>query len=106
MKGLNDIPGVFSPIPQGAFYTVAALPVEDAEEFCKWCLTDFVYRDEDTPPGVSGETIMMAPAAGFYSTPELGRNQVRLAFVLCKEDLGRALKVLSAALEEFNAVSR
>ena len=101
MAELNSIPGVFSPIPQGAFYTVAALPVEDAEDFCRWCLSDFVYKDEDTPAGFSGETVMMAPAAGFYSTPDLGRNQVRLAYVLCKEDLGRALKILRKALKEY-----
>ncbi len=101
MKGLNEIPGVFSPVPQGAFYTVAKLPVEDAEDFCRWCLTDFCYKDEKTPEGCTGETIMMAPAAGFYSTPGLGRDQVRLAYVLCREDLGRALLVLRKALEKY-----
>ncbi|MBR1573852.1 MAG: pyridoxal phosphate-dependent aminotransferase [Bacteroidales bacterium] len=101
MQELNAIPGVFSPIPQGAFYTVASLPVEDAEDFCRWCLTDFVYRDADTPQGCTGETVMMAPAAGFYSTPGMGQNQVRLAYVLCKEDLGRALLILRRALEVY-----
>ena len=83
--------------------------MEDAEDFCKWCLTDFCYRDE-VDPGVDaqgrpyrGETIMMAPAAGFYSTPGMGRNQARLAYVLKTEDLARALKVLAKALEEYNA---
>lgn len=103
MKELNAIPGVYSPIPQGAFYTVAALPVEDAENFCRWCLTDFSYRDADTPAGCAGETIMMAPAAGFYSTPGMGANQVRLAYVLCKEDLGRSLLILRKALEAYSA---
>lgn len=104
MKGLNEIPGVFSPVPQGAFYTVATLPVEDAEDFCRWCLTDFCYKDAATPEGCTGETIMMAPAAGFYSTPGLGRDQVRLAYVLCREDLGRALLVLRKALEKYAEV--
>lgn len=97
MEELNSIPGVYSPAPSGAFYTVASLPVEDAEDFCKWCLTDFVYEEN----GVK-ETVMMAPAAGFYSTPGLGMNQVRLAYVLKIEDLKRALTVLRKALEVYN----
>ena len=101
IEGLNRIPGVHSPMPNGAFYTVASLPVENAEDFCSWCLTDFVNKDADTPEGYSGETVMMAPAAGFYITPGLGKNQVRMAYVLKKEDLGRALIVLEKALEEY-----
>ena len=93
IDGLNRIPGCYTPIPMGAFYTVAQLPVDDAEKFCEWCLTDFDYE---------GETIMMAPASGFYSTPEIGRNQVRLAYVLNMEDLRRALVVLEKALEAYN----
>lgn len=93
IDGLNRIPGCYTPIPMGAFYTVAKLPVDDAEKFCAWCLTDFNYE---------GETIMMAPAAGFYSEPELGRNQVRLAYVLNMDDLKRALVVLEKALETYN----
>ena len=100
IKALNEIPGVFSPMPHGAFYTVASLPVDDAEDFCRWMLTDFVYRD-GTVPG--GETVMMAPAAGFYGSPSRGRNQVRMAYVLKIPDLERALKVLRAGLEEYNA---
>lgn len=92
IDGLNRIPGVYSPIPMGAFYTVAKLPVDDAEEFCRWCLSDFSYE---------GETIMMAPAAGFYTTPGAGIDQVRIAYVLNKEDLNRALKVLRKALEAY-----
>lgn len=92
IDGLNRIPGVYSPIPMGAFYTVAKLPVDDAERFCAWCLSDFQYE---------GETIMMAPAAGFYTTPGAGRDQVRLAYVLKKEDLTRALFVLKKALEAY-----
>jgi aspartate aminotransferase len=101
VQGLREIPGVSVPLPGGAFYAMAALPVEDAEDFCRWCLTDFCYKDEKTPEGCTGETIMMAPAAGFYSTPGLGRDQVRLAYVLRREDLGRALLVLRKALEKY-----
>ena len=101
IAGLNKIPGVYSPMPNGAFYTIASLPVENAEDFCAWCLTDFSYKDDGTPEGYTGETVMMAPAAGFYSTPGLGRNQVRLAYVLKKEDLARALLVLEKALEAY-----
>lgn len=101
ITGLNNIPGVYSPMPEGAFYTVASLPVEDAEDFCAWCLTDFCHRDSGTPEGFIGETVMMAPAAGFYITPGLGRNQVRMAYVLKKDDLSRSLTVLEKALETY-----
>lgn len=94
VDGLNKIQGVYSPIPMGAFYTVAKLPVEDAEDFCAWCLTDFNYE---------GETVMMAPASGFYSTPGLGKDEVRIAYVLKKEDLQRAIFLLEKALEAYNA---
>ena len=103
IDGLNKIPGVYSPMPKGAFYTVLSLPVDDAEDFCKWCLETFRYKDGGTPAGFTGETVMMAPAAGFYSTPGLGKNQVRMAYVLKKEDLARALLVLEKALEAYNA---
>lgn len=93
IKGLNSIPGVYSPMPHGAFYTVASLPVADAEDFCRWCLTDF---------RMDGETVMMAPAAGFYRDPDLGRNQVRLAYVLKKEDLQRCLMLIRGALKAYN----
>jgi aspartate aminotransferase len=93
IDGLNRIPGVYSPIPMGAFYTVARLPVDDAEKFCAWCLSDFDYE---------GETVMMAPASGFYSTPGMGRDEVRIAYILKKEDLNRALLVLEKALEAYN----
>jgi aspartate aminotransferase len=94
IDGVNKIPGCYTPLPMGAFYTVAQLPVDDAEKFCAWCLSDFEYE---------GETVMMAPAAGFYITPGLGKDQVRLAYVLCKEDLKRALFILEKALEAYNA---
>ena len=92
IDGLNRIPGVYSPIPMGAFYTVARLPVDDSERFCEWCLSEFDYE---------GETVMMAPASGFYTTPGAGRNEVRIAYVLKKEDLQRALIVLEKALEAY-----
>jgi len=92
IDGLNRIPGVYSPIPMGAFYTVAKLPVDDSEKFCRWCLEEFNYE---------GETVMMAPASGFYTTPGAGIDQVRIAYVLKKEDLIRALFVLQKALESY-----
>ena len=97
VDGLNRIEGVYSPIPMGAFYTVASLPVDDADKFCEWCLSDFNYE---------GETVMMAPASGFYSTPGMGRNEVRIAYVLKKEDLQRALFILEKALEEYNSLKK
>ncbi|MFR8834843.1 pyridoxal phosphate-dependent aminotransferase [Bacteroides nordii] len=92
IDGLNRIPGVYSPIPMGAFYTVAKLPVDDSDKFCAWCLSDFEYE---------GQTVFMAPASGFYTTPGAGINQVRIAYVLKKEDLNRALFVLQKALEAY-----
>ena len=92
IDGLNRIPGVYSPIPMGAFYTVAKLPVDDSEKFCRWCLEEFAYN---------GQTVMMAPASGFYTTPGAGRNQVRIAYVLKEEDLEQALLVLRKALEVY-----
>ncbi len=103
IDGVNRIPGCYTPVPMGAFYTVAQLPVEDAEDFCAWCLTDFAWKDEKTLADCVGETIMMAPAAGFYSTPGMGRNQVRLAYVLNKHDIQRSLFILGKALEAYNA---
>lgn len=93
VDGLNKIPGVYSPIPMGAFYTMVRLPVEDSEKFCKWCLTDFDYE---------GETIMMAPGNGFYSTPGMGKDEVRIAYALNIEDLKRAVLILEKALEAYN----
>ncbi len=93
IDGLNRIPGCYSPIPMGAFYTVARLPIDDADKFCAWCLEEFDYE---------GQTIFIAPASGFYTTPGLGKNEVRLAYVLKKEDLAKALVVLEKALETYN----
>lgn len=92
IDGLNRIPGCYSPIPMGAFYTVVSLPVDDADRFCEWCLREFSYE---------GATIFMAPASGFYTTPGAGRNEVRMAYVLKKEDLAAALKVLAEALKAY-----
>ena len=92
VEGLNKIPGVYSPMPKGAFYTVAKLPVDDSDKFCQWILSDFEYENH---------TVMMAPATGFYSTPGKGKNEVRIAYVLKKEDLAKALTILEKALEEY-----
>jgi aspartate aminotransferase len=78
----------------GAFYTIARLPVDDADKFCAWCLSDFEYE---------GQTIFMAPASGFYTKPDLGKNEVRIAYVLEKEELQKAMIVLEKALEEYNS---
>ncbi|HPJ77504.1 MAG TPA: pyridoxal phosphate-dependent aminotransferase [Prolixibacteraceae bacterium] len=90
--GLNRIPGVYCPLPMGAFYTVARLPVADADHFCKWLLTDFRWE---------GQTLFMAPASGFYTTPGLGRDEVRLAYVLRIEELSVALRILEEALRVY-----
>lgn len=92
---LNQIPGVFAPTPMGAFYTMVQLPVDDTDKFCQWCLTDFQYE---------GQTVMMAPGSGFYTDPEEGRKQVRMAYVLNKEDLSKAMVVLHKALETYNSM--
>ena len=92
IDGLNKIPGCYSPIPMGAFYTVVRLPIDDSDRFCEWCLSEFEYE---------GATIMLAPASGFYSDSEMGKNEVRIAYVLEKNDLKRALTILSKALEAY-----
>jgi len=89
---LQNIPGIKVIRPQGAFYVIASLPVENAEDFCSWCLSDF---------SDNGETVMMAPASGFYTDPTKGRNEVRIAYVLNKHDLRRALYILGRALEAY-----
>jgi aspartate aminotransferase len=92
VKRLNAIPGVFCPTPRGAFYAVAQLPVDDAEAFCRWMLEEFAHQ---------GETVMMAPAAGFYAARSLGKQQVRLAYVLKQSDLERAMDVLEHGLAAY-----
>ncbi len=92
VEELNKIPGVYTPMPKGAFYTVAKLPVNDADEFCQWVLRDFDYKNQ---------TIMMAPASGFYITPNRGKDEVRIAYVLNVEELEKAMLVLRKALEAY-----
>lgn len=92
IEGLNKIPGVFCPTPKGAFYTVAEFPIDDSDKFCQWLLTDFSYN---------GETVMMAPATGFYVNPEDGKRQARITYCLCIDDLKRALKCLEEALKVY-----
>ncbi|MDE5904380.1 pyridoxal phosphate-dependent aminotransferase [Duncaniella sp.] len=89
---INKIPGCYTPIPMGAFYTVVKLPVDNADDFCEWCLRDF---------DLDGETIFMAPASGFYTTPGMGHDEVRMAYVLNKADLARAMKILAEALKAY-----
>ena len=91
---LQKIKGVKVAKPKGAFYCIAELPVDNADDFAQWLLEKF---------DLNGETIMVAPAAGFYSSPNTGLNQVRIAYVLKKEDLIKAAQILKAALEEYNA---
>ena len=92
IDGLQKMPGVIAPRPMGAFYAAAQLPVDDSEKFAKWLLEEFNYN---------GETVMVAPMAGFYATPGLGRNQIRMAYVLKEEDLKHALVCLEKALETY-----
>lgn len=92
-EGLRKIPGVFLEKPEGAFYAIVKLPVKDSEDFCQWLLTDFRYRNE---------TVMIAPAAGFYGTKGMGKNEVRIAYVLNCNDLGKAIEILRRALVEYN----
>lgn len=92
VAGLNRIPGVYTPKPKGAFYTVARLPVDDSDEFCRWILSEFSYKNQ---------TVMMAPASGFYVTPGKGKNEVRIAYVLNVSDLEKALETLEKALEAY-----
>lgn len=91
-EGLKNIPGVVIPKPEGAFYTIVGLPIDDAEQFCQWLLTNF--RDNN-------ETVMLAPAAGFYATPGKGKNEVRIAYVLNAKKLARSIEILGKALEQY-----
>ena len=89
VNGLNRIPGVFCPMPKGAFYCVAKFPVDNAEKFCQWLLEEFEYN---------GQTVMMAPANGFYSSKGLGLQEARIAYVLKQDSLLNAVEVLKQAL--------
>ena len=91
---MNKIPGVKIATPKGAFYCIAQLPVNDADDFAQWLLESFDYE---------GETVMVAPAAGFYSTPGMGKNEVRIAYVLKKEDLIKSVEILGEALKAYNS---
>jgi aspartate aminotransferase len=92
VEALNKIPGVYCPKPKGAFYTVVKLPVYDADKFAQWLLEEFEYNNQ---------TVMIAPASGFYSTPGSGKNEVRIAYVLKIEDLKNAMKILAEALKVY-----
>jgi aspartate aminotransferase len=94
---LNSMPGVFCPNPGGAFYTMASLPIDDADKFCQWLLESFDYN---------GETLMLAPATGFYNTQGLGRNEVRIAYVLNTEAINNAMNCLEKALEMYPGIVR
>jgi aspartate aminotransferase len=93
VKRLNAIPGVFCPNPGGAFYAMAKLPVDDADNFCQWLLESFSYKEQ---------TVMLAPASGFYGTPGLGKQEVRLAYVLNTDAINKAMDCLEKALETYN----
>jgi aspartate aminotransferase len=92
-KGLQSIPGIVCHKPEGAFYTVARMPVKDTDHFCKWLLTDFQCDKK---------TVMLAPANGFYATPGKGRDEVRIAYVLKEQDLREAIEVLKTALKSYS----
>jgi len=95
VNGLNSIPGVFCPKPKGAFYTTVRLPVRNSDDFAKWLLTDFEHNNQ---------TVMLAPGAGFYSTPGLGLDEARIAYVLKMDDLRKAVECLRAALEQYGRI--
>ena len=95
VEGLNKIPGVYCPKPKGAFYTVVKLPIDDSDRFARWLLEEFSYNNE---------TVMVAPATGFYASEGMGKNEVRVAYVLKNEDLKAAIKVLEEALKVYPGV--
>ena len=92
IERLNAMPGVFCPEPGGAFYAIARLPIDDSDKFCQWLLEDFSYKNQ---------TVMLAPATGFYGTAGLGKNEVRLAYVLNLDALNAAMDCLENALKEY-----
>ena len=93
VKRLNAMDGVLCPNPGGAFYAIAKLPIDDADIFCQWLLESFSFE---------GQTLMLAPATGFYGTPGLGKQEVRLAYVLNLNDIKNAMNCLEKALKEYN----
>jgi aspartate aminotransferase len=92
VDSLNKIPGVYCPKPKGAFYTVVKLPIDDIDKFARWLLEEFEYKNQ---------TVMIAPASGFYSTPGYGKNEARIAYVLRIDDLKNAMLVLAEALKVY-----
>ncbi|HEY6063526.1 MAG TPA: pyridoxal phosphate-dependent aminotransferase, partial [Chitinophagaceae bacterium] len=92
VKRLNEMPGVFCPKPGGAFYAIARLPIDDCDKFCQWLLEEFSSNNQ---------TVMLAPATGFYGTAGLGKNEVRLAYVLNLDSLSKAMDCLEKALEVY-----
>ncbi|MDR0981826.1 MAG: pyridoxal phosphate-dependent aminotransferase [Culturomica sp.] len=92
VEALNNMPGVYCPTPKGAFYSIVKLPVDDADKFAEWMLEKFEYN---------GQTVMVAPASGFYSDPKMGRNQVRMAYVLKISELEKAMEILALALKQY-----
>jgi aspartate aminotransferase len=92
VDGLNTIPGVFCPKPTGAFYAMARLPIQDSDHFCQWLLEEFQFENE---------TVMLAPATGFYSSPGAGKDEVRIGYVLNVNDLKRAVIILGEALRVY-----
>ena len=93
-NGISKIPGALCCQPKGAFYVIAKLPIDDGDAFAEWMLSHFE---------MDGATVMVAPAAGFYATPGLGKDECRLAYVLNTEDLEKAMEILAAGVEAYNA---
>ena len=94
-EGLSEIPGIVMDKPQGAFYIIVQLPIKDSEHFVRWMLTDF---------RLDNETVMVAPAQGFYSTPGKGINEVRIAYVLKESDMKKSIEILKAGLDKYQAL--
>ena len=94
VQRLNNMPGVYCPNPGGAFYVIARLPIDDSDKFCQWLLESFSYNNQ---------TVMLAPATGFYASNGKGKNEVRLAYVLNTENINKAMDCLERALAEYNS---
>ena len=92
VEAINKMEGAFCPNPKGAFYVVARLPIDDSDKFCQWLLTDF---------NLNGDTVMLAPATGFYSTPGMGKDEVRISYVLNVTDMKRSMEILEAAVKAY-----
>jgi len=92
VEGINNIKDAFCPNPEGAFYVVAKLPIDDSDKFCRWLLEDFNYENQ---------TIMLAPASGFYSSPGKGKDEVRISYVLNVPDLNKSIKILEEGLKVY-----